>query len=49
MRLPFLGHAAVRLEIGDHDVLIDPFLSGNPQAHTDAHCRVLAPGDALDV
>ena len=32
MRLTFLGHAAVRLEVGDHDVLVDPFLSGNPLA-----------------
>jgi L-ascorbate metabolism protein UlaG (beta-lactamase superfamily) len=32
MRLTFLGHAAVRLESGDADILIDPFLSGNPQA-----------------
>ncbi len=38
MRLTFLGHAAVRLEAGDADVLIDPFLSGNPQA-------TLAPDD----
>jgi L-ascorbate metabolism protein UlaG (beta-lactamase superfamily) len=32
MRLTFLGHAAVRLEVGEADVLIDPFLTGNPQA-----------------
>lgn len=32
MRLTFLGHAAVRLETGDADLLIDPFLTGNPQA-----------------
>lgn len=32
MRLTFLGHAAVRVEIGRHDVLVDPFLSGNPNA-----------------
>ncbi len=32
MRLTFLGHAAVRLEIGDSDVLVDPFLAGNPLA-----------------
>lgn len=38
MRLTFLGHAAVRLEAGEADVLIDPFLSGNPQA-------TVAPGD----
>lgn len=32
MRLTFLGHAAVELRIGDHVVLVDPFLSGNPTA-----------------
>lgn len=32
MRLTFLGHAAVRLGIGDHEVVVDPFLSGNPVA-----------------
>jgi len=37
MRLTFLGHAAVRLEAGDADVLIDPFLSGNPQATLAPH------------
>ncbi len=34
MKLTFLGHAAVRLQHADHDILIDPFLSGNPNAVT---------------
>lgn len=32
MRLTFLGHAAVALDVGGHEVLVDPFLSGNPSA-----------------
>ena len=45
MRLTFLGHAAVRLEIGDHEVLVDPFLTGNPVASASADD--LAPGHVL--
>jgi L-ascorbate metabolism protein UlaG (beta-lactamase superfamily) len=32
MKLTFLGHAAVTLQHGEHVVLIDPFLTGNPRA-----------------
>jgi L-ascorbate metabolism protein UlaG (beta-lactamase superfamily) len=32
MKITFLGHAAVSLRLGEHEVLIDPFLTGNPQA-----------------
>lgn len=32
MKLTYLGHAAVSLRHGEHDVLIDPFLTGNPKA-----------------
>ncbi len=32
MRIKFLGHASFLLEIGDHRVIIDPFISGNPQS-----------------
>ena len=32
MKLTFLGHSAVRLEADGHEVLIDPFLTGNPSA-----------------
>jgi len=45
MRLTFLGHAAVRLEIGDSDVLVDPFLTGNPLATVGR--RELAPTHIL--
>jgi L-ascorbate metabolism protein UlaG (beta-lactamase superfamily) len=30
MKLTWFGHSAVRVENGNHVVLIDPFLSGNP-------------------
>jgi len=32
MKLTFLGHSAVLLRHGPHEVLIDPFLTGNPKA-----------------
>lgn len=30
--LTWLGHSGVHLKIGEHDVLIDPYLTGNPLA-----------------
>lgn len=32
MRLTFLGHAAVTLRHAGHEILVDPFLTGNPVA-----------------
>jgi L-ascorbate metabolism protein UlaG (beta-lactamase superfamily) len=32
MRITYFGHSAFQFEDGDHTVLIDPFLSGNPAA-----------------
>lgn len=32
MTLTYLGHSAIRLQHGGHEVLIDPFLTGNPRA-----------------
>jgi len=32
MKVTFLGHAAVSLRLGAHEVLIDPYLTGNPKA-----------------
>ena len=32
MQIRFLGHSAFLLESGEHRVLIDPFLTGNPKA-----------------
>ena len=35
MTLTFLGHAGVRIQHADHEILIDPFLTGNPLATTE--------------
>ena len=32
MKLTYFGHSAFCLEIGDVDVLVDPFITGNPHA-----------------
>ncbi len=32
MQIRFLGHAAFELSDGEHSILIDPFLTGNPKA-----------------
>ena len=32
MKITWFGHSAFRLEFGSSVVLIDPFLTGNPQA-----------------
>lgn len=34
VELRYLGHSAVQLRAGDHDLLIDPFLTNNPAAKT---------------
>jgi L-ascorbate metabolism protein UlaG (beta-lactamase superfamily) len=36
MQIRFLGHAAFELSGGEHTVLIDPFLTGNPKAAVSA-------------
>jgi len=36
MDIRFLGHAAVELSDGDTNVLVDPFISGNPKATVEA-------------
>lgn len=35
MRLTWFGHSAFQLDDGEHSVLIDPFLTGNPVANVD--------------
>ena len=35
MQLTWYGHSAFRLDMGDQRILIDPFLSGNPQVDED--------------
>jgi L-ascorbate metabolism protein UlaG (beta-lactamase superfamily) len=32
MKIMFLGHASLQIEIGDIVLLVDPFISGNPKA-----------------
>ena len=34
--ITFLGHASFQIHTGGHSILIDPFLTGNPQASTTA-------------
>jgi L-ascorbate metabolism protein UlaG (beta-lactamase superfamily) len=36
LTLTWYGHATLGLKIGDYDVLVDPFFSGNPAASTTA-------------
>ena len=33
MKITFLGHAGLQLEIGGHTLIVDPFISGNPKAN----------------
>ena len=35
-RVTFLGHATLQVDVGEHSVLIDPFLTDNPSATTTA-------------
>ena len=38
MKITFLGHASLQIEIGNSVLLIDPFISGNPKAaHIDVN------------
>lgn len=32
MKITFLGHASLAIQIGDIDILVDPFITGNPKA-----------------
>ncbi|TBN06679.1 metal-dependent hydrolase [Hyunsoonleella flava] len=34
MKITFYGHASLGIEIGDCNILVDPFISGNPQAES---------------
>lgn len=38
MKISFLGHASLQIQIGNTILLVDPFISGNPKAsHIDLH------------
>ena len=32
MKITFLGHASIQIEINDINILVDPFITGNPKA-----------------
>ena len=32
MEIQFLGHAALYIKTSKHNILVDPFISGNPKA-----------------
>jgi L-ascorbate metabolism protein UlaG (beta-lactamase superfamily) len=32
MKITFLGHASLQIQIGETNILVDPFISGNPKA-----------------
>jgi L-ascorbate metabolism protein UlaG (beta-lactamase superfamily) len=60
VKLTFLGHAAATLQFGEHEVLVDPFLTGNPKAAVSAdalspqtivltHAHADHVGDALPI
>jgi len=38
MKITFLGHASLQIQIGEINILVDPFISGNPKAsHIDVN------------
>jgi len=45
MKLRYLGHSGFQLQDGDHEVVIDPFLTGNPATAVDP--SELSPGHVL--
>jgi L-ascorbate metabolism protein UlaG (beta-lactamase superfamily) len=36
IKLTFLGHSTFQIETAEHSILVDPFLTGNPQANVSA-------------
>lgn len=47
MRYTWLGHASIRLEIGDQVLLIDPWLDGNPSFPNDRRDEAIAGATAI--
>ena len=32
MKITFLGHATLEIQINEYSIVVDPFISGNPSA-----------------
>ncbi len=47
MKITFLGHAALRIQTGAHELLVDPFITGNPLAKDRVSLDSLKPGYIL--
>ena len=47
MKITFLGHAALRIQTGSHELLVDPFITGNPLAKDRISLDALQPGYIL--
>jgi len=47
MKITFLGHAALRIQTGAHELLVDPFITGNPLAKDRISLDSLKPGYIL--
>lgn len=47
MKITFLGHAALRIQTGAHELLVDPFITGNPLAKDRISLDSLNPGYIL--
>lgn len=43
MKITFLGHAALRIDTGAHQLVVDPFITGNPLAKGKIDLDSLAP------
>ncbi len=43
MKITFLGHAALRIDTGAHQLVVDPFITGNPLAKEKISLDSLAP------
>ena len=39
MEIQFLGHAALYIKTSTHNILVDPFISGNPKGKLNKYSR----------
>lgn len=47
MRITFLGHASLNIELANHNILVDPFISGNEKASGKVEIDQLNPDFVL--